>query len=304
MVEIATEKEKEELLLLNVQNHPAKDQVFFEQYFQDQFSRNKTYFLENDTRIYATMSFQEHPLRFQDKVLLCSYIFGVATHVDYRNQGAMSELMHYVLDECSQNYLLTFIEAYNPKIYEKYGFRTVSYRKKLHLSQKDIRIKDLKGISTHVDIDVMVYLYQEFAKRFDCYYIRDREYYLRYVEAIEKNGGAICMCYDEENQPLGYAVSYEKGDVIEVDEVIYLDSHTLSKLLRYSLQDKENIIVEVSSNERIEKIYKNIVPRTTSCVMARINNVPLYEKLYDVKIRSVDEAFYKLKKPVLLDEKC
>jgi predicted acetyltransferase len=303
MIEFALEKDIDELLELCIQTHPAKEQPFFEYYFHHCFQDGKSYCIREEDKLVSCMQMQEHALSFNNKVLLCSYIFGVATHVDYRMRGFMDRLMHYTLDVCNQNYLISFVEAYNPKLYKKYGFETVSYRKKFTIANQDLKVKNLDGVHEQINTAEMATLYNEFAKRFDCYYLRDEKYYDNYVETILQNGGRIAFYKNKNQETTGYCVFYEREDMVEIKEVIYLDSLSLTKLLKFAIKFMPYISLEVSNNERIEKIFKRAIPRTSSCVMARINNYSLFEKLYDTKIKNVEEAFEVLRKPVLINEK-
>ena len=303
MIEFALEKDVEELLELCTQTHPEKEGMFFEYYFHHCFKDGKSYCIHEEEKLVSCMQMQEHILSFNNKVLLCSYIFGVATHIDYRMRGFMERLMYYTLDVCNQNYLVSFVEAYNPKLYKKYGFETISFRKTFTIANKDLKVNTLVGVHEEIDTVLMSQLYNEFAKRFDCYYLRDEKYYDKYVEAILRNGGRIAFYKNSEQETTGYCVFYEREDMVEVKEVIYLDSLSLNKLLKFAIKFMPYISLEVSNNERIEKIFKHAIPRTSSCVMARINNYSLFEKLYDTKIKSVEEAFAILRKPILINEK-
>jgi len=303
MIELALEKDVEEVLELCTQTHPIKERPFFEYYFHHCFANGNSYCIKEEEKIVACMQMQEHALSFANKVLLCSYIFGVATHIDYRLRGYMDRLMNYTLDVCSQNYLISFVEAYNPKIYKKYGFEIISYRKKFAIANQDLKVKNINGVHEHIDISIMVSLYNEFSKYFDCYYLRDEAYYQTYVETIIRNGGRIAFYQNSKQETTGYCVFYEREDMVEVKEIIYLDSLTLNKLLKFAIKFMPYISLEVSNNERIEKLFKRAIPRTSSCVMARINNYSLFEKLYDTNIKSVTQAFEVLRKPVLINEK-
>ncbi|MDF9825220.1 putative acetyltransferase [Breznakia sp. PF5-3] len=303
MIEYGVEKDKDAILDLCVATHPAKEKEFLTYYFHNLYNEGKSLLIREDDKIISCMQLKEHVLQFHDKVLLCSYLFGISTHIDYRLRGFMDELMHYALDICNQNYLITFIEAYNPKLYKKYGFETVSYRKKFSIAIQDIKVNNLEGVTSNIDIKAMTRLYKEFATRFDCYYLRDEAYYKKYVETIQQNGGNVAMYRNHQGEVQGYCVYYEKDDLVEVKEIIYLDSITLMKLLKYAIKFMPYISLEVSNNEKIEKVFKKAVPRTSSCVMARINHYPLFEKLYDTKIKNVQDAFQVLKRPVLINEK-
>lgn len=301
MIEYVSKDDVEEILTLCINTHPLREKFFLEHYFHHLFDGDYSYVMREDNKIVSCMQMREHPLYFYGKVLLCSYVFGVATHIDYRQRGFMDHLMQYTLDVCNQNYLISFIEAYNPKLYKKYGFETISYRKKFHVGAKELLVNNVVGVSEVINASDMATLYRTFAKHFDCYYMRDEAYYRNYLAAIDEMGKVIAYY---ENQVLkGYCVYYEQEDMVEVKEIIYMDSLTLYKLLKYAIGYMPYIGVEVSNNEHVERLFKHAIARTSTCVMARVNNYALFEKLYGVKIKHVNEAFDLLKKPILINEK-
>lgn len=303
MIEYGQESDVAEILELCLTTHPARERDFLQYYFHTQFQKGKSYFIREDEKLVSCMQMQEHEVVFQDHILLCSYIFGVSTHVDYRLRGFMDSLMNHVLDVCHQNYLITFIEAYNPKLYKKYGFETISYRKKYSISASDLKVKNTVGVSAQVEAEQLATLYNEFSKRFDCFYVRDEAYYEAYLQAIESSKGKVALYHDPKGMLKGYCVYYEQDDQVEVKELIYLDALAVYKLLKYAIAYMPYISLEVSNNERIEKIFKRSIPRTNTCVMARINNYTLFEKLYGESAKHVEAAFRVLKKPVLINEK-
>ncbi|MFV0382015.1 MAG: GNAT family N-acetyltransferase [Breznakia sp.] len=287
---------------LCMQTHPQREEGFLKFYFAHLYEQGTGLIIKENERIISSLQLHEHVVAFHHKQLLCSYISGVSTHPDFRKQGHMNELLHSALDMSETNYLLTFIEAYNPKLYKKYGFEVVSYRKKYSVSQKEIKIKNTSGVQEEVDVADLVALYKDFSTRFDCYYKRDIVYYQDYMDSIEMNKGVL-IGYYEESQLRGYCVYYESEERVEVSEIIYLDAKVMLKLLRYAIGYMPFISFEVSINERVEKIFKMSIPRKHTCVMARINNYTLFNKLYSCKVKTVEEAFALLQKPTLMNEK-
>lgn len=303
MIEKATLYDVDELLSLCSSTHPSRDRAFFEYYFNEEFHGANNYYIRVDQKIVASMLMKERVLKLNQRYLLCSYIFGVSTHADYRGRGYMNELMHYVLDRSSQNYLITFIEAYNPKIYKKYGFEVIANRKKYNIVASDLNVKYTSGVSESVSASDMAWLYREFATRFDCFYTRDEAYYEQYLKRIAYEQGKVAVCVDKSENLKGYCVYFEREDMVEIKEIIYLDSSTLSKLVKYAIGYMPFISVEVSNNEKLEKIFKQAVPRTHSNIMARINNYALFEKLYGMQVKKVSEGLHLQEKPILLNEK-
>lgn len=303
MIEYKEFEDKDSVYELVSSTHPGKEKNFLKFIFANIYDDAQGLVYREDGKLVSTMLSSNHDLVFRDKILNCSYIYGVSTHPDYRLQGYMNKLMSEELQKQSYNCLITFVEAYNPKVYRKYGFEVVGYRKRFSIASKEIRVTNTKGVGGEYKLDELVELYSEFSKHFDCYYLRDINYYEKYISMIESSNGNIVVYRNKLGKVTGYCVYYERDELIEVKELLYLDALSLYKLLRYAIGYSNYISLEVSKNERIEKLFKTAIPRSMACVMARINDYNLFNKLFICNCKNTEEAFRILKKPVLINEK-
>lgn len=302
MIRYANKKDKEELLQLCIKSLPMKEKHFLQYYFDNQFSSSKVLISELDNLLVSQIHIREHILNFHQKQLKVSYLFGITTHYDYRQRGIMRDLMEMVLEDCEKNDLLTFLKASNPKIFERYGFDIISQRKRYIVYAKELMKYSVHGISHEYDSKLLSKLYHQFAKVFDCYYERDETYYEHYINKAKQDGGKICIYRDPDGVIKGYALYYELDDGIEVKEIIYLDSKSLCCMLRYAIGYNPFISIEVSQAEHLEKIFKMSIPRNFPCVMARINNLKLFNKLFNSNCKSAKDIEKMLNKPILLNE--
>lgn len=303
MIRFAQRKDKEELLELCISSHPMKEKAFLDYYFSYIFTDGSALLCELDNHLVSQIHKQEHVLHFQGKLLSVSYLLAVATHHDYRRRGIMQDLMEKSLDDCRRNHLLTFIEAVNPKLYEKFGFETIAYRNRYIVYATELVKYRVDGVEEKADVKGMSDVYQRFAQRFDCYYDRDETYYKKLLQRIEVEGLKVCMYQNTDGIVDGYAIYSELDDGIEVKEVIYMDSKSLCHMLRYAIGYNPFISIEVSEAERLDKIFKLSVPRSHASVMVRINDVKLYNKLFNCNVKSSKDIKNQLKKPILINEK-
>ena len=51
------------------------------------------------------------------------------------------------------------------------------------------------------------------------------------------------------------------------------------------------MLVEVSQSEKLEKIFPLLIPKKQPFIMARINNPELFNKLYNLEVKLLAEAF-------------
>ncbi|MFI3284554.1 MAG: GNAT family N-acetyltransferase, partial [Erysipelotrichaceae bacterium] len=113
--------------------------------------------------------------------------------------------------------------------------------------------------------------------------------------------GDIVACIDRK-QFQGYACLYDRGDCIVIDEIIYYDVKTLLKLINLALKIKPKVILHVSFAEPLERIFKQAPCKEYGYTMMRINNLDLFNRLYETNIHSTLEAIEGIKKPLFLKE--
>lgn len=303
MIRFAKIEDKESLLSLCVQSHPIKEHLFLEYYFSHLWKEGKTLVSEVDNKLISQIHAQEHVLCLKGKQLVVSYLLGVATHYDYRRRGIMRDLMEMTLEDCSKNHLLTFIEAGNPKVYEKYGFETIAYRKRYVVYAKEMLRYTKTGVSQEVEVSDLANVYALFSRNFDCYYKRDVAYFQHYIELAKLQGAKICVHRDQHQKADGYALYYEKDEGIEIKEIVYLSGNILLKLMKYAMGYVPYLSVEVSKQERLEKIFKLSIPREVANVMVRINDYKLFNKLFNTQLRYAKDLVHCIQKPILLNEK-
>lgn len=304
MIRYAKQKDKEELLALCLSSLPMKEKPYLEYYFDQMFKEGDALISEMDNKLISQIHLKEHVLTVKGKRLKVSYLFGIATHYDYRKRGIMRDLMEMIIDDCSCNHLLTFLEASNPRMFERFGFEVVSERKRYIVYAKELLKYNVQGVSETYQAKELSELYKAFAKHFDCYYERDEKYYQHYINMAKHKGSRICVYRDVNHQAKGYALFDELDDGIEIREIIYEDTKTLCRLLKYAIGYNPFISVEVSQAERLEKIFKLSVPRSYHSVMMRVNDTKLFNKLYNTNVKNAKDFIECLDKTVLINEKC
>ena len=302
MIKEANQEQKPELYDLWKSAFPTRSKEFLNFYFQHVFDQGTCIYLPQDEKIIASLQMNQHILFFHGRRLNCTYIFGVATLPDYRRRGHMRYLMESALDEISHNHLITFIEAFNPKLYEPYGFETVYDQKIYQINTRYFEKGNTNGVSHQFTSIDLFTLFQEYQKYFDCHYERDETYYEQFVIKNTIDHQDICVYRDHNQQIRGYAVYRKNATEVQVSEILYLDSLALNKMLKYISQGYPDIQVSVSPSEKLEKLYPLTIPKKSGFLMARINNYALFNKLYHCDAHTPKEAFSIINQPVFLHE--
>ncbi len=302
MIKEAKAENKAEIMELLKSAYPTRSRAYLSFYFKHLFDEGKCLYLPQDNRIISSLQMQEHIVHFAGRKLECTYILGVATLPDYRRRGHMRYLMNTALDEISHNHLITFIEAFNPKLYEPFGFETVYDSKSYTINTQYFEKVNKKGVSHHVSATELSELYQKYSKHFDCAYARDVHYYELFLNRSVLDHGNICVYRDPNHELSGYAVYSENSVEVKINELVYLDSIALMKLLRYVSDGYPDVNVKVSQSEHLERLFPLTIPKKSGMTMARINNYELFNKLYNCHVKTAKEAFEILKRPIFLNE--
>lgn len=302
MIKEALKQHKPEIYELWKSAYPTKSKAYLSYYFKNVFDEGKCLYLPQDDRIIASLQMNEHVASFKGRKLKSTYILGVATLPDYRRRGHMHYLMNSALDEISHNHLLTFIEAFNPKLYEPFGFETVYEAKTYTINTHYFDKVSPSGVSHHITARELEEVYQKYSRHFDCCYVRDVHYYDLFLKRSVLDHGNICVYRNKDHEVCGYAVYRENSVEVKVSEIVYLDSVALMKLLRFISDGYPDISVTVSQSEKLERLFPLTIPKKSAMTMARINNYELFNKLYNCNVHNPKDAFALLKKPIFLNE--
>lgn len=302
MLKEAMRDDKAEVYELWKHAYPSQNRNYLSFYFRHLFDKGTCLIQEQDHRIISSLQMNTHSMRFHGKLLNVSYLLGVSTLPDYRRRGHMRELMNSALDEASHNQLITLVKAFNPRLYEQFGFEVI-YERKQYLIQREYLNKIIPlRVSHEASAKDLLRAYRQFIRHFDGYYERDITYYETLLKELELGIKQMVTYHDAQGNVCGYLIyQMQKNDLV-VKEAVYLESIALQRMMKEILDDHEAIIVEVSQSEKLEKIFALAIPKRSAFMMARINSFPLFNKLFNTKAKTVTEAYAILKKPLWLHE--
>ena len=303
MIKEARRDDKGVVYELWKQAYPSSEQKYLNFYFRNYYDKGKTLVQCQDHRIVSSLAMNSHVLQFHGKLLNVSYILGISTLPDYRRRGHMKELLDQAIDEASHNHLITLVKAFNPKLYEPFGFSVVYERKNYLIHHESLDgIQETTFTKEVATAKELLAIYEQFTRLFDGYYKRDEAYYeilLKELELKEKH----LIVYQKPDEPIkGYMIYQIKKNDFVIQEAVYLDSIVLQRMMKNCIGDFDAINIEVSQSEKLEKIFPLANPRRKNFMMARINNFDLFNKLYNTNVKSVEEAYQIIKKPLWLHE--
>lgn len=281
---------------------PEEDPGFLEFYAKNRWTPESCYVEKEDGRIVSVLCRQKHSIMFNGKVLSVSMISGVATLPEYRSRGCMHDLMRTVTDACEHSELLTFLRTEDPSLYEPFGFRS-SFRRNAYM----IRRRDLKRVSPFgVAYDVraldMLKVYSAYIRRFNGFYARDLKDFITYKKEIVQTGGKVIGYFNSQDRIDGYAAVKMQGTNLYVDELVYLDSVSLVKLLNACLSERPHVHFHVSGAENLDPMFPNAEKKKYDSVMVRVNNYELFNKLFGADAGNVEEAMAVSRRPLNMNE--
>ncbi len=288
---------------LCIHSQSAKQEKLLEYYFAHEYEHAKVLISELDGLLVSQVHRNTHIVNVQNNQVRVSYLSGMSTHYDYRKRGIMRDLLDLMIEDDSHNFLFTFADGYHPKLFDKYGFEKLTTRKRYVIQATDIPVVNALGVSNHYDVKELTNMYKQFTRVFHTYFMRDETYYEAAIKRWYHCGKSICAYYDEDEQIKGYCVYEEKENNVEVSEIIYADSLTLVKMLKYLVGHHSYISVEVSEAERLEKIFKQSIPRVCGHTLVRLNQVKLFNKLFNTSIKNTKDCIAQLKLPIYFNEK-
>lgn len=302
MIRETCKADKQDVYTLWKQAYPNQNRNYLNFYFKYIFDKGTCIVMEQDDRIISSLQMNEHILRFQGKQLKISYLLGVSTLPDYRRRGNMKQLMKCALDEASHNHLITLIEAFNPKLYEQFGFVTMYYHKFYTIHKETFLKISTAKISYNAQAHELLQAYQNFTTHFDGYYVRDVAYYQLLLNELVVHQKQMVVYRNRNREVSGYLIFHNRKDEVMVEEAIYTESIALLRMLKAALGNAEEITVAVSQNEMLEKLFPMVIAKKQPAIMAKIHNIELFNKLYNMEIKHTKDAFVCVKRPLWCHE--
>ena len=203
-------------------------------YFNNLYHKENTYVLKQKNKIISVLQIVPMTIHLQNQNQQCYFILGVCTHPLYQGQGVMKKLLNHVLTLYHDKRI--YLQAYNPKIYYKFGFDVSHLHQKIEIDN-NILYKERLSISSNSNL--LKDYYQIFVKNFDEYRIRDNDYWEQFIKRCHAFDDRIVII-----QNYGYMVYHEDENSVYISEFIYLNNEAILHLLNYFYSFKKSIFVE------------------------------------------------------------
>jgi predicted acetyltransferase len=302
MITKANENQTEEIRAIWKICFPKEDPGYTDYFFKNLYRPENCFVYILEGKVVSCVLRNTHAMMFNGRALQTSMIVGAATLPEYRERGYMRALLNIVIDACEHSELLTLIQSEEPSLYTNFGFRTVYNRTQYTLTRADCKRTTNFGCGYNPTAIDLLKVYSAFISRFNGYYARDLEYFVKYINEIRAQGGKIVAYFNGKDQIQGYASMIPVGNELLVEELIYLDSMALTKLVNAALQEKKVVKICVSEAEDLTRIFPKAPCRTYGSTMMRLNDAELFSKLFGKRLKSVEDVVEISQKPLNLNE--
>lgn len=270
-------------------------------YFSDSFIPQNVIVNEINGHVVSSLQINYHQTAFNDYKIIGGVIFGQFFEKS-KGLRTLNNLRSEVVQQQEYKTLFTFIFTDDPKEYAEYGFEPIYFQRIYNISKKDIKSVCYDGVGKQFDIDDLVDVYKKFTIRFTGYFYRNKKYYLDLIELLQTKRGNLAVYYNEKRECQGYMIYYIEANKVIVKEMIYLNGTALTKLLSYCLRIKPHICVCVSQNEDLTKAYPKINHKEICHVVAKINDIELFNRLLNCNISTTSQGFQLADKPLYLND--
>ena len=163
-------------------------------------------------------------------------------------------------------------------------------------------VKRIKpDITTDVFAKDMLKLYGQFVSRFNGYVVRDLNYFETLMKEIEAEKVRIIACY-RDREIEGYALLYLENKKLVIRECLYLNSRALLHLVNYALNILPEVTLQVSASENLVKLFPNSQYEEVDYTMVRLNDIELFNRLYNSNVSKVEEAMMMNDEPLYMHE--
>jgi len=298
----ATSDDLKDIYELHKTIYQGVDSGYIEHFYRHLFNPLDMYLIKKDAKIISMANVSSHTFMLNNQLVKGSIISNVMTSIENRNQGCLDEIMKMVITNCEHSELVTFVRA--NKIFEKYGFKTMYYRREYTLTKDKFNKFVEARVNQIVSYDDLYDIYARFSRRFNGYLVRDENYFKSYNKAIRKQNGQIVTVYNKESEIEGYACLIQEDDKIIVDEIIYLNVDVLYKIISLVFELRDKVVIKTTPAERLDLLFPAITYRDYPFMMARINDYELYNHIFETGSTTLETALNSIGKPMFMNERC
>ncbi|TLS36951.1 GNAT family N-acetyltransferase [Pseudalkalibacillus caeni] len=217
-------------------------------------------------------------------------VAGVATWPEHRRKGSVSRLLKKsLLSMKEKGQMVSFLHPFDIDFYRRFGWEITASMKKYNFEAKNLFIyQDINGTVERIykddNLDPVKKIYEYYFKRYNG--LLKREDYW-WTQAIFTKGFQAGVYYDENKNPKGYVLYKMKDQLLDVQEMVYMDELARRGLWNFisqhdSMANKVKMILPIDDQQpfllKQPKIEQEIFPY----FMGRIVDVNPFLEQYEL----------------------
>lgn len=305
-VRYATGEEKDQIKAL-WQYAFTDTESFCDYFFEKRYDVCCNLVVAEEDRVRASLLMNPYRFRHGNIEETVRYIVGISVFPEYRGRKYTTSMIQEAFRYAYQNgETLSLLMPIDTSIYRRYGYENCFDMEMLTVDLSKMPVfrprKDytMARIASPQDARLadLVSVYEEAAKQWGSYVLRDCSYFSTLYEEVKEEQGEIFVVYDEACQPKGYMIfypKYELGTKGWVREMLAVQSEVydcfLSLIQGHATQMNQAVIYQPENSLLMRYLGEDnrIVREKKPFLMARILNV---QKVLESLEKSEGEAVW------------
>lgn len=293
-------------LMGNVQNlyysnYPNCNKSYVSYLFANQIYPHKTLIEIHQQRLIGAIAYVERDIFFNGRFLKTPVVFMCDILKMHAPFTVLENMFAHALNSFEHNSLLTIANCDHKTMYEQFGFEVVYRRRQLTITRNDVSRSSNDGCILNPKASDLLKIYAQFCKRFNGFCVRSQADFEQLLSGLIMQNAKI-IAYQENGVLKGYALCRLENKVVYIDECIYFDSTTLLKLLNVALQQRPTVYLRVSEHENLSVLFPKCEEIFYDYMMVKVNDISLFNRLYNANIQSTADFINLSKKPMYLSE--
>ncbi|MFZ5943269.1 MAG: GNAT family N-acetyltransferase [Bacillota bacterium] len=224
-IRILTQKDIEEVKKLWIYCFESHE-PFYSWYFQEYYSSENTLAIFKEDRMLSCLQLIPYDIYLRGQVLPTSYVVGVATFPNARNEKSAGRLLEASIKEMkNRGQSISLLMPFNAGFYYPYQWQFCYHHYKYNIPLDDLKpissaygdFEQIKGLEKVEEMDI---IYKDFVKGKHGYVVRDNRKWQLMMEEHEGEKG-FGYLLKAAGLPRGYILYYLKDDKFTIREMAY-----------------------------------------------------------------------------------
>lgn len=213
------------------------DEPFYSWYYDTVYDPNNCIGIYDDDLV-SYLQLNPYVIRLHNRDFHCSYVVGVITAAEYRNRGAMKNLLPESLKLMNdKGHYISILMPFDTDFYSTYGweltYSQLNYTVNIEQIKK-FRSKsgDFKRLSLSSDFSDLNHIYESYLSSYEGYVKRHKGEWNYIMKEVDSYGGHMYILYINE-KPCGYIFYYIENKTFSIREMAYTNLDSMNNLFSF-----------------------------------------------------------------------